>query len=338
MSDGSINDFGGGTSNKTNRCPPIEAAQPRKGYDEEEAEDELKDNSKEMWSCLSHGKYMAVSKTIKPLPPGLYTLMLKQWGLQFECKNINVDDLLQFPESKSDRILKEIEHFWNRGEFFKKYGFLHRRGYMFYGPAGSGKTALVQLIISNILKNGGIVFNCGNPDLLDYGLQIFREIEPNRQIVCLFEDIDAIIERYGDSDLLSILDGENQVDKVLNIATTNYPELLDPRIVSRPRRFDRLIHIGMPSDKVRRDYFHRKLQIEKKELDKWVESTDSFSFAACAELVISVKCLGKKFDESVKILKNLMTHKASSKDYSNTQKTGFGLVSEIDESDSFEEI
>jgi ATP-dependent 26S proteasome regulatory subunit len=54
---------------------------------------------------------------------------------------------------------------------------------------------------------------------------------------------------------LSVLDGENQVDKVLNIATTNYPEKLDRRLVGRPRRFDRLIYIDMPNHVVRREYF-----------------------------------------------------------------------------------
>ena len=62
-------------------------------------------------------------------------------------------------------------------------------------------------------------------------LKVFREIEPNRSIIYIFEDIDSIIEHHGEDEILSVLDGEMQVNKVLNIATTNYPERLDRRIV-----------------------------------------------------------------------------------------------------------
>jgi SpoVK/Ycf46/Vps4 family AAA+-type ATPase len=139
-------------------------------------------------------------------------------------------------------------------------------------------------------------------------------LQKDRPIVCLFEDIDAIVNKYGEDELLSLLDGETQIDRVLNIATTNYPEKIDKRIVARPRRFDRRIKIGMPSEKVRQVYFQKKLKIDKSEIDKWVESTDSFSFASCAELVISVKCLGITFDEAVEILRKLMDNKDSSDD------------------------
>ena len=103
-----------------------------------------------------------------------------------------------------------------------------------------------------------------------------------------------------------------QIDRVLNIATTNYPENLDRRIVGRPRRFDRVIRIGMPNDEVRRLYFTTKLSIEKEELDLWVKKTDDFSFAAMAELVISVKCLGHTLDDAAKTLRALLDAKPSS--------------------------
>ena len=43
-------------------------------------------------------------------------------------------------------------------------------------------------------------------------------------MICIFEDIDAIIQNYGDCVLLQWLDGHHQVDRVINLATTNYPE------------------------------------------------------------------------------------------------------------------
>src|SRR5262249_23195198 len=75
---------------------------------------------------------------------------------------------------------------------------------------------------------------------------LFRQVEPDRPIVCVFEDIDAIIAVYGDSDLLQWLDGNQQVDRAGNLASTNYPEKLDRRIIARPRRFDRILRIATP--------------------------------------------------------------------------------------------
>lgn len=188
----------------------------------------------------------------------------------------------------------------------------------------SGKSSLIQLIVSAIIKRGGIVILGHEVQLLDRCLSSLRQVEPDRDIVCLFEDIDAITRHHSaEQALLSFLDGEVQIDKVLNIATTNYPEKLDKRIVSRPRRFDRLIKIAMPNDETRREYFKKKLKIEQKELEKWVEETKDFSFAAMSDLVISVKCLGNSFEESVEKLKELARGKATSDEYYGN-KTGFG--------------
>ena len=99
--------------------------------------------------------------------------------------------------------------------------------------------------------------------------------------------------------------------------STNYPEKLDKRIVSRPRRFDRIIKIGMPNESLRSVYFRDKLKMNGKDEDvaKWVAATEGFSFASLSELVISVKCLGNGFDESVSRLKELTTVKYSSEEF-----------------------
>ena len=188
----------------------------------------------------------------------------------------------------------------------------------------SGKSSLVQQILKKIVDQDGIVLLCESPALLELGLLDLRKVEKDRFIVCLFEDIDALIQKFGEKEILAVLDGESQVNKVLNVATTNYPETLDPRIVGRPRRFDRVIRIDWPSAEMRKHFFKHKLKIEDTEIDKWVAATDKFSFAACAELVISVKCLDKSFEESLKILRALMDAKPNSNDYDiKTEKFGF---------------
>ena len=133
---------------------------------------------------------------------------------------------------------------------------------------------------------------------------MFREVEPNRPVVCVFEDIDAIIDRYGESELLSLLDGDSQVDKVVNIATTNYPERLDKRIVSRPRRFDRLIKVEVPADEVRKAFLKAKLP-KTQSVDTWFKLTKGLSFAGLSECIISVICLGNDLEETIAVLKEI---------------------------------
>ena len=277
------------------------------------------------WAFLGNGAFLGTPKTIKTLLAGLYYVSnLNNKGEPIIKKiPINVDDMISFENSIPDKTFKEIEIFWSKKDRFDEFGFLHRRGYLFYGPQGSGKTIIVQQIIKNIIEQNNIVFFCKSPSYLCLGLKTFRDIEPMRPIVCVFEDIDAIIKEYGDEDILSLLDGEQQINQVLNIATTNYPECLDKRLVSRPRRFDRIIKINNPTEETRRLYFIEKLKCKKEEADVLVKKTKGLSFAALSEIIISTKCLGNSLEDTLQILKEMSTGKTSSEEFSKSS-LGFG--------------
>lgn len=268
------------------------------------------------WSMKKSDEYFATFETAKTLRPGFYEIFKEQGIIYFKLKELQTDDLIKFPDSQMNEILNEISIFWEKVNTFKEYGFLHRRGYMFYGEAGSGKTCLAKLIINNLINHDGVVVNCNyNPNTINEALSNFRQVEPNRRIICLFEDLDAIIYNHGEETVLSLLDGENQINHVLNIATTNYPEKLDRRLISRPRRFDRIIKVDMPTTNMRSLFFKEKLKINGAELTKFVDGTNSFTFAAMSELVISIKCFDKSFEESIDIIKELLTAKRSSEEY-----------------------
>jgi hypothetical protein len=292
---------------------------PTSEKESSEQNDILNSISLVQWAVCGPNTYKPVSVTFPKLQSGVYSIAVSQYhGIIYQKKHVCVDDLLRFPDSVSDKILAEITTFWGKGQKFMEHGFLHRRGYLLHGPAGSGKTCLVQQIIADIVKSDGLVFQCTNhPAVFNDGLSQFRKVEPGRPIVCLFEDIDAIVEEHGEDEILTLLDGENQIDKVLNIATTNYPERLDKRLVARPRRFDRVLQIDMPSPEVRKMYFEKKLKVSEAEIEKWVAASEGFSFAACAELVISVCCFENTFENAVKILDDMMKATPSNKDYEN---------------------
>jgi SpoVK/Ycf46/Vps4 family AAA+-type ATPase len=234
----------------------------------------------------------------------------------FARRRLESDNLVDFPGSLAAQILDEVDRFWILGDRFHRLGFLHRRGYLFYGKQGGGKSSLIHQIVSKIVATGNVAFFCEHPYNLILCLTQFRKVEPARPLVCVFEDIDAIIKDYGDNQLLQWLDGNHQVDKAVNLASTNYPERLDRRIVARPRRFDRILRIESPCSRMREAYLARKLpQQPAQERQRWVAASEGFSFAALSELIISVHCLENDFDETIGRLRTLDVHQPSSQEF-----------------------
>ncbi len=273
------------------------------------------------WVLFSDGVYKGASVTRDALPSGVFEIGQDNNDNRptFTKKDLIHDELIHL-SGLPQQVIQEIDDFWGKEKLFKSLGFLHRRGYLFYGAQGTGKSSLVHEIVENIIRNKGIVFYCLNPELFNHGLALFRKVEPTRKIVCVFEDIDAIISKYGESTILSILDGENQISNVCNIATTNYPELLDKRIVGRPRRFDRVYKIANLDDKARTAFLEKKLP-KKSDTKLWLKKTEGLSIAQISEVIISVFCFDKEIDEAVEIIKNLVQNK-SSDDYKE-ERIGF---------------
>ena len=187
---------------------------------------------------------------------------------------------------------------------------------------------MVHQVVREIVKAGHVAVFCDDPEIFVVAMQQFRKVEPDRPVVCVFEDIDAIIEAHEETALLQWLDGSHQIDKVINIATTNYPEKLDGRLVSRPRRFDRIVKIEGPSPNIREAYFRQKLpDLKPAELARWVRLTDGMSFASLVELVVSVTCLGNDLAETIRMLQDMEMRGPTSRQYRG-QTIGFQCVSD----------
>lgn len=276
------------------------------------------------WVATGSRTFKAVSVTHDKLPSGCYSITVDRTDDQpiYMGKIIRSDNILSFKDGFVESLLSEVNEFWGKQNVFKQNGFLHRRGYLLYGGAGSGKSSIVQQIAADVIRRDGLVFVCQNPEFFSKGLSVLRKVEPERPVVCIFEDIDAIIHKYGDTEILQLLDGDNQINRVINIATTNYPELLDKRIVSRPRRFDRILKILNPSDNIRTQYLKKKLP-KGQNLKEWIKKTEGLSFAALTESLISVLCLDNNLNETVEILKDIESKEPKTSDFGKS-KIGFG--------------
>ena len=173
-------------------------------------------------------RFYPAFSTVPVLVPGIYDIEIDSMkGLYFHKIDVKTDGLIRFPETNSEKVIEEISKFWEREDIFNKYKLNYKRGIFLYGPAGSGKSSTIQLICEDVIKREGVVFKFSNPGLFCDGIRTFREIQPKTPVVVLMEDIDSIIDCNNESEILNILDGVDQVEKVVYLATTN-PEVSFP--------------------------------------------------------------------------------------------------------------
>lgn len=261
------------------------------------------------WAEISRGVYRASGKTIAEVPAGVYTFGFDQSGNLLVLETpIITDDLLVLPDTESQSVLESISSFWTKRDKFKQRGQVFKRGIILWGPPGSGKTATIMLLTKDLVQRNGIVVYASRPEVATLGLRTIRQVEPERPIICVLEDIDEIVQRYGEHDLLALLDGEMQTENVVFLATTNYPEVIAKRIINRPSRFDEVRKIGMPSAAARSSYLRSRLtpdELSNCDLEKWVNETDGFSIAHLKELMVCVYCLDRDYDETLARLRKM---------------------------------
>lgn len=273
-------------------------------------------------------KFYPAGATVGNITPGIYDIQVcHAKGIFFQKINVKTDGLLRFPETNSEAVINEISKFWEREENFKKYNLNYRRGLFLYGPPGSGKSSTIQLICEDVIKRKGVVFKFVSPGIFSDGVRVFREIQPETPIVVLMEDIDSIIDSYNESEILNILDGVDQISKVVYLATSNYPERLGQRVLNRPSRFDKRFKMGHPKKDSRKVYFNHLIDKEtqkeyKIDIEKWVEDTEDMSIAHLKELFIAVCILGNSYEESIETLRNMIDYNPRS-DEDNSNKIGF---------------
>lgn len=260
------------------------------------------------WSAMANEQYRPSGPREETLAPGVYEVGSDPSGLYFQRIRVVSDDLIEIDKEVGDRVLGSMRKFWASKNEYVKRGILYKRGILLWGPAGSGKTSIIALLMKELIKNGGLVILCRLASLTSYAISVFRRIEPDRNIIVIAEDIDEIVQHQGEHALLALLDGENQVENVVNVATTNYPERLGARIINRPSRFDERILVDMPNVEGRRRYLHHITRTENmpgEMLERWVEDTEGFSVAHLRELAVAVFCLQQEYETTLDRLKSM---------------------------------
>ncbi|KAJ3560744.1 hypothetical protein NP233_g10634 [Leucocoprinus birnbaumii] len=147
----------------------------------------------------------------------------------------------------SSRIETDIKAFLDRRKWYADRGIPYRRGYLLYGPPGSGKTSFIQALAGS-LSYDICLLNLSERGMTDDKLFHLLSNAPERSFI-LIEDIDAAFNKRVQtsedgyqssitfSGFLNALDGVASGEERIIFMTTNHLEKLDPALI-RPGRVD----------------------------------------------------------------------------------------------------
>lgn len=249
---------------------------------------------------LAGSSFTSCGETTRTLPGGVYTIQTSPAGLFFVPRELKTDNLLRFEDPTHKEIIGEIDNFWSLKPKFSSMGFLHNRALLMWGPPGSGKSCISKIVVSDVVERDNIIVNVDQLYSLSGALHELRKIEPDRQVMVLMEDIDSI---DGQNRLLPLLDGEDTVDNILYLCTTNYIDRIPERIL-RPGRIDRKISVPCPPRTGRVAFLENKLGEGSHEIDSLADATQGLSFAHLRELLVGIYCLSQNPEAVIKRLHN----------------------------------
>jgi AAA+ superfamily predicted ATPase len=293
----------------------------------QEKDENLGDIKFQEWAAEPNGIFRPTCTAVSKLPSAVYKVGIDDRGAYFDKMKIETDDLIILDDTASQQVVEGIRTFWKKKDQYAKYGIVYKRGVLLKGPQGTGKTASLMLLTKELLHLGGIVVFISNPNAAAVCLHFLRMIEPERPLIAIYEDLDEMIREYGEHQILSLLDGENQVSNITNLATTNFPEKLGGRIINRPSRFDEVVEIGYPNEKARRRFLKHITKVEPltdEELKQWVKDTDKLSISHIRELVVAIRCLGQDYAAVLNRLKEMTKAPEPFEEFTPKNKQGFG--------------
>ena len=213
----------------------------------------------------------------------------------FDSIKTSTFDNLVLRDSLKEEIQNDFTQFFESRGLYERYGIPWKRGAIFIGPPGNGKTHTLKALINQLGKTCLYVrsfkSDCGTEQ--ENMAEVF---ERARMAPCLvvLEDLDSMIDSKNRSFFLNELDGFQANDGVAVLATTNHPGKLDPSILDRPSRFDRKYHFHLPANTERLAYVMKwnsdlqaDLQVSENGATQVVDATEGFSFAYLKELFVA---------------------------------------------------
>ncbi|HEX6671859.1 MAG TPA: CDC48 family AAA ATPase [Nitrososphaeraceae archaeon] len=258
-------------------------------------------------------------------------------------------------DNLKEELKEAIEWPLKHADLFIKAAIKPPKGILLYGPPGTGKTLLAKAVASTSESN---FISIKGPELLSKWVgesekgvrEIFRKARQAAPCVIFFDEIDAIAPTRSGSDggdshvterlvsqMLTEIDGLDDLKGVVIIGATNRPDIIDKALL-RPGRFDRLLEIPIPDNYTRKQIL--QVHLKKKPLgadvniDKLVELTDSFTGAEIESLVNAAAIAAVKEHVIIREQKEQNKNQKTDTSKTNTSKT----QEEIKENKTIEEL
>jgi len=187
-----------------------------------------------------------------------------------EVPDVTWNDVGGLDDTK-ERLRETIQWPLDYPEVFEEMDLEAAKGVLMYGPPGTGKTLLAKAVANEAESN---FISIKGPELLNKYVgesekgvrEVFEKARSNAPTVIFFDEIDSIAGQRGRnmsdsgvgervvSQLLTELDGLEELEDVVVVATTNRPDLIDSALL-RPGRLDRHVHVPVPDEDGRRKIF-----------------------------------------------------------------------------------
>ena len=174
-------------------------------------------------------------------------------------------------DTLKEEVREAVEWPLKHSEAFAHVGARSPRGILLHGPPGTGKTLVAKALARETDSN---FISVKGPELLSKWVgesekgvrEIFRKARQAAPCVIFFDEVDSLAPARGTdtgthvtenvvSQLLSEMDGLEEMHDVVVVAATNRPDMIDAALL-RPGRFDRIIEVGLP-DAAGRDHILR---------------------------------------------------------------------------------
>jgi transitional endoplasmic reticulum ATPase len=230
-------------------------------------------------------------------PSAMREVLVQRPNVEWE----DIGGLQQVKEELAEAIEWPLKH----ADLFTEANVQPPKGILLYGPPGTGKTMIAKAVAATSEAN---FISIKGPELISKWVgesekgvrEVFRKARQAAPCVVFFDEIDAIAPRRGGSEgdghatervisqMLTELDGLEDLKGVVVIGATNRPDIIDEALL-RPGRFDRILEVPPPDKDARKQIFHihtKKKPLESDvNLDKLVEMTEGMTGADVAALV-----------------------------------------------------
>jgi ATP-dependent 26S proteasome regulatory subunit len=163
------------------------------------------------------------------------------------------------PESTLRLLERNVHEFIRHREGLRQLGLAAKKGLLFYGRPGTGKTHTIRYLAGQLRDHTTLLITAEQVGLLDEYFQLARFLQPAMVVI---EDVDLIARAREEmrsaceesllNRLLNEMDGLREEARVLFVLTTNRPDQLEAALASRPGRIDQAIEFPLPDAEGRR--------------------------------------------------------------------------------------